>query len=98
MLVWFRDTFGNIRVYITENGAAFYDPPQPGPDGIDDPLRCDYLRTHIAAIGYAIERGVDVRGLMVWSLLDNLEWSLGRSKCFGKIGRASCRERVCQYV
>src|SRR3546814_11948054 len=57
MLVWFRDTFGNIRVYITENGAAFYDPPQPGPDGIDDPLRCDYLRTHIAAIGDAIERG-----------------------------------------
>src|SRR3546814_6282902 len=66
MLVWFRDTFGNIRVYITENGAAFYDPPQPGPDGIDDPLRCDYLRTHIAAIGDAIERGVDVRGYMVW--------------------------------
>src|SRR3546814_10451752 len=73
MLVWFRDTYGDIPVYITENGAAFYDPPKAGPDGIDDPLRCDYLRTHISAIGDAIRQGVDVRGYMAWSLLDNLE-------------------------
>ncbi|MBK6414550.1 GH1 family beta-glucosidase [Sphingopyxis sp.] len=82
-LVWFRDTYGDIPVYITENGAAFYDPPTAGPDGIDDSLRCDYLRTHIAAIGEAIRQGVDVRGYMAWSLLDNLEWSLGFSKRFG---------------
>jgi len=83
MLVWFRDIYGNIPLYITENGAAFYDPPVAGPDGIDDPLRADYLRTHIAAIGEAIRRGVDVRGYMAWSLMDNLEWSLGYSKRFG---------------
>ncbi|HWT41383.1 MAG TPA: GH1 family beta-glucosidase [Sphingopyxis sp.] len=83
MLIWFRDTYGDIPVYITENGAAFYDPPTAGPDGIDDPLRCDYLRTHISAIGDAIKQGVDVRGYMAWSLLDNLEWSLGFSKRFG---------------
>ncbi|WP_033073905.1 GH1 family beta-glucosidase [Sphingopyxis sp. MWB1] len=83
MLVWFRDSFGNIPLYITENGAAFYDPPQAGPDGIDDPLRCDYLRSHISAVGEAIRQGVDVRGYMAWSLLDNLEWSLGYSKRFG---------------
>jgi len=83
MPIWFRDPFGNIPGYITENGGAFYDPPQAGPDGIDDPLRCDYLRTHIAAIGDAIRQGVDVRGYMVWSLFDNLEWSLGFSKRFG---------------
>ena len=83
MLLWFRNTYGDIPVYITENGAAFYDPPQAGPDGIDDPLRCDYLRRHIAAIGDAIRQGVDVRGYMAWSLLDNLEWSLGYSKRFG---------------
>src|SRR3546814_3873342 len=46
MLVWFRDTYGDIPVYITENGPAFYDPPKAGPAGIDAPLRCDYLRTH----------------------------------------------------
>lgn len=83
LLVWFRDRYGDIPLYITENGAAFYDPPTAGPDGIDDPLRCDYLRTHIAAIGEAIRQGVDVRGYMAWSLFDNLEWSLGYSKRFG---------------
>jgi beta-glucosidase len=31
----------------------------------------------------AIEKGVDVRGYRVWSLLDNLEWSLGFTKRSG---------------
>jgi len=50
---------------------------------IDDPLRVDYLNKHIAAIGTAIAKGADVRGYMLWSFLDNLEWSLGYSKRFG---------------
>src|SRR3546814_18909761 len=85
-------------LYVTENGAAFYDPPCAVNGAIDDPLRVDYLRTHIAAVGEAIARGVDVRGYMLWSLLDNLEWTLGYAQRFGKIGRASCRARVCPDV
>jgi beta-glucosidase len=30
-----------------------------------------------------MRQGVDVRGYMVWSFLDNLEWSLGFAKRFG---------------
>ena len=30
-----------------------------------------------------MQSGVDLRGYFVWSLLDNLEWSLGYSKRFG---------------
>src|SRR3546814_18143648 len=50
---------------------------------MDVPLRCDYRRTQSPAIGDAIRQGVNVRGYMAWSLLDNLEWSLGFSKRFG---------------
>ncbi|WP_159015712.1 family 1 glycosylhydrolase [Cognatiluteimonas profundi] len=38
---------------------------------------------HLCAIHAAIQAGCDIRGYMVWSLLDNLEWSLGYSKRFG---------------
>jgi beta-glucosidase len=31
----------------------------------------------------AIASGADVRGYYAWSLLDNLEWSLGFAKRFG---------------
>jgi beta-glucosidase len=83
LLVWFKDTYGDLPVYVTENGAAFFDPPVADGGRVRDPLRIDYLKKHIGAVHDAIEAGVDVRGYMAWSLLDNLEWSLGYSKRFG---------------
>jgi beta-glucosidase len=83
LLVWFRDRYGATPLYITENGAAFYDPPTAIDGAVDDPLRVHYLREHITAVGNAIAQGVDVRGYFVWSLLDNLEWSHGYTKRFG---------------
>ena len=83
VLLWVKDNYGNLPLYVTENGAAFYDPPNAEGGVVDDPLRVDYLRKHIAAIGQAINKGADVRGYMLWSLFDNLEWSLGYSKRFG---------------
>ena len=85
ILVWFRQQYGDTPLYITENGAAFYDPPSAIDGAVEDPLRVHYLRGHIAAVADAISQGVDVRGYFVWSLLDNLEWSLGFTKRFGII-------------
>ena len=82
-LLWFKRTYGDIPVYITENGAAFPDAAKVEGDPVHDSLRVDYLRSHLLAVLDAIEQGVDVRGYMLWSLLDNLEWSLGYSKRFG---------------
>jgi beta-glucosidase len=84
-LVWIKQRYGDIPLYVTENGAAFYDPPAAPPAGaeVQDPLRVDYLRSHLLAVHRAIETGVDVRGYFAWSLLDNLEWSLGFAKRFG---------------
>ena len=84
-LTWICDRYGNPPVYITENGSAFYDPPVAENGLIDDPLRVAYQKKHLRAISDAIAQGCDVRGYMAWSLLDNLEWSLGFSKRFGII-------------
>ena len=83
LLVRVKHRYGNPPVYITENGAAFYDPPVAANGRVIDPLRVDYLRRHIAAVHAARAAGCDVRGYFVWSLLDNFEWSLGYSKRFG---------------
>jgi beta-glucosidase len=77
-----RKRYGDIPLYVTENGAAFYDPPTAdGP--MEDPLRVRYLRDHLRAAAKAVSRGVDLRGYFVWSLMDNLEWAHGYSKRFG---------------
>ena len=83
ILVWVTERYGRIPLYITENGAAFYDPPTPVDGRVEDYLRVDYYRTHLRAAREAIRRGVDLRGYFAWSLLDNFEWSLGYAKRFG---------------
>src|SRR5579862_7171489 len=84
-LVWVKERYGDIPLMITENGAAFIDPATVEQGLVDDPQRVDYLRWHLGALQDAIAKGVNVEGYMVWSLLDNLEWSLGYSKRFGII-------------
>lgn len=89
-LLWVKQRYGNPKMFVTENGAAFFDPPkaETDPSGarrVRDPLRASYLREHLRAVHAAIEAGCDIGGYFVWSLLDNLEWSLGYSKRFGVI-------------
>ncbi len=82
-LVWVSRRYGNPPLYVTENGAAFFDPPVVEGERLADPLRVDYLRKHLKAVRNARAAGADVRGYFAWSLLDNFEWSLGYSKRFG---------------
>jgi beta-glucosidase len=82
ILTWIKQRYGDLPLYITENGAAFDDDPQPN-GAIDDIQRVQYLNEHLRAAGRAIEAGVDLRGYFVWSLLDNFEWQCGYSKRFG---------------
>ncbi len=73
------------RIYITENGAAYTDPP--GADGqVSDDRRIEYLRGHLAAAHRALQEGVPLAGYFVWSLLDNFEWGHGYAKRFGLYG------------
>lgn len=81
LLMSVHTQFPDQPLMITENGAAFPDVVEG--DRVRDPDRLDYLRRHFTAAHRAMERGVDLRGYQVWSLLDNFEWSLGYSKRFG---------------
>ena len=82
LLVRVAREFRPVRIYITENGAAY--PDGPDTDGVvRDRRRIDYLNDHLIAAHEAIAEGVPLGGYFVWSLLDNFEWALGYSKRFG---------------
>ncbi|MEI6414755.1 MAG: GH1 family beta-glucosidase [Pseudomonadota bacterium] len=83
-LIWVKRRYGDIPIYITENGAAFEEPDQVT-DTLMDTARMDYLRAHLCALRVALAQGVDIRGYFAWSLFDNFEWGLGFSKRFGLI-------------
>jgi beta-glucosidase len=82
LLVRIRDDYGDVPISITENGAAYPDPPVSG-GVVEDPERSDYLERHLEAVHAAIASGVDVRRYCVWSFLDNFEWDYGYAKRFG---------------
>jgi beta-glucosidase len=60
-------------VIVTENGIA----------DADDNQRARYLIAHLRQAHRALREGVDLRGYIHWSLLDNFEWSEGFTKRFG---------------
>ncbi|MET0590405.1 MAG: family 1 glycosylhydrolase, partial [Naasia sp.] len=81
LLVGLSEKYPDQPLMITENGAAF---PDEVVDGrVHDEARTDYLNRHFTAAHRAMERGVDLRGYLVWSLMDNFEWGYGYSKRFG---------------
>jgi beta-glucosidase len=85
VLKWVSDDYTKIPLFIAENGAAFDDPLPADGSIIDDSARIDYLSSHIEAAHKACQRGVNLRGYYVWSLMDNFEWAQGFSKRFGLV-------------
>jgi beta-glucosidase len=79
-----KGDYGDIPIYITENGAAFAD--DIAPDGqVHDAQRVAFLEAHVAAAHRAIELGCNLKGYFVWSLMDNFEWAFGYSQRFGVV-------------
>jgi beta-glucosidase len=81
LLVRVSRDYPPVPIVITENGSAWDDEVSGG--AVDDAERVEYLCSHLQAVHEAIEAGVDVRGYLAWSLLDNFEWAWGYSKRFG---------------
>ncbi|HTD77962.1 MAG TPA: GH1 family beta-glucosidase [Chloroflexota bacterium] len=84
LLVRIARDYPAIPMYVTENGASFYDYVDPEGE-VDDTERIAFLDAHFRAAHAAIQAGVDLRGYFIWSLMDNFEWAHGYSKRFGLI-------------
>lgn len=83
-LTWIhRDYTKGLPIFVTENGMSASDLVSGGQCA--DPHRIAYLEDHLAAVRKAIGEGVPVGGYVIWSLLDNYEWSLGYEKRFGLV-------------
>lgn len=76
--------YGPLPLYVTENGACFYDYADPQ-GRVHDQERVEYLAGYVGAAAEAIASGADLRGYYVWSLLDNFEWALGYGPRFGLV-------------
>ncbi len=70
-------TFSQYKkpIYLTENGVA----------DAQDRLRKHFIAGHLQSVHRAISEGVNVRGYLHWSLLDNFEWAEGYDMKFGLI-------------
>ena len=64
-----------VPVIVTENGMATD----------DDDARIAYTDAALRGLASCIADGIDVRGYLHWTLLDNFEWMSAYSKTFGLI-------------
>jgi len=84
LLMHLKEDYVVPPIYITENGTAL-DEPADEHGFVNDRGRINYLRAHFIAAHEAIQKGVDLRGYYVWSLMDNFEWAEGYEPRFGLV-------------
>jgi beta-glucosidase len=65
----------SVPIYITENGISTE----------DDTRRIEFIRRALQGVRNCLEDGMDIRGYIHWSLLDNFEWIMGYRPKFGLI-------------
>ncbi len=84
-LVALSKKWPDLPIMVMENGAAFNDVVTEidGHPAIIDEDRTQFLSDHLAATLRARDRGANVDGYLVWSLLDNFEWAAGYGPRFG---------------
>ena len=64
-----------VPVIVTENGIATE----------DDSKRIAYVERALAGLARCLSDGIDVRGYIYWSMLDNFEWLFGYAPKFGLV-------------
>ncbi|MBS6642871.1 MAG: family 1 glycosylhydrolase [Clostridiaceae bacterium] len=79
-----RRKYGDVPVYITENGVGMYE--KPSKNGmVEDDGRIDFLSRHIEEMRRAIRDGLNLKGYYVWSTFDLYSWINGYEKRYGLV-------------
>lgn len=84
LLTRIKETYTNLPLYITENGAAF-DDKVTADNKVHDINRIDFIKAHLKVLLKFIEEGGNLKGYYLWSFMDNFEWAYGYSKRFGMV-------------
>ncbi len=82
-LMRFKDEWGDLEVYVTENGVAVDDKLVDGQ--VNDRERIDFLAAYLEELRRAMDDGVKVRGYFQWSFMDNFEWAEGYGSRWGLV-------------
>ncbi|CAB3227765.1 unnamed protein product [Arctia plantaginis] len=77
-LVDINRRYNSPIIFITENGWS-----TTADVGLMDDERIAYYRAALEDVLDAMDEGVNVKGYMAWSLIDNFEWMRGYSELFG---------------
>lgn len=78
-----KERYGDIKLYITENGLGDEDPIID--DVIVDVPRIKYIEAHLKVVKEAIKEGINLKGYFAWSVIDLLSWLNGFKKQYGFI-------------
>ncbi|GLJ46120.1 hypothetical protein SUGI_0971540 [Cryptomeria japonica] len=81
---YIKTRYSNPPIFITENGFGDQrNDNLPFLQMLNDTFRVDYIEETLKYLAKAVRKGADVRGYLVWSLLDNFEWIYGYTSKFG---------------
>lgn len=83
-LIGLSETY-KLPIYVTENGCGGHLDAPDANGVVDDAHRVKYLTLYTEKMREAMDKGADVRGYFVWSLLDNFEWGSGHGPRFGLV-------------
>jgi beta-glucosidase len=70
-ILW--DRYQPVPIIITESGTADQ----------TDAIRVRYIAAILTVLHSVLEKGMDLRGYLIWTLMDNFEWAEGYRPKFG---------------